>query len=222
MDHELPRVPFGYATANVMDMTITAVPNTPPSDAELAARFAREAEALFDVPSRGARRLTRNDADAEDLLQDTLLHAYTGFRTFKDGTNLKAWLFRILYNRWVSTHRYKQRRPAEVSVDNVTEHDLAVGSARLSAGSRSAEDEVLDTLPDNDVKAAMDALPEGFRAVLYYADVHGYTYAETAAMLNVPLGTVMSRVSRGRQRLRVALAHLGPDRDFAPLDRDAA
>jgi RNA polymerase sigma-70 factor (ECF subfamily) len=204
-------------------MTITAVPNTHTSDAELAARFALEVEPLFDVLSRGARRLTRNDADAEDLLQDTLLHAFTGFRTFKEGTNLKAWLFRILHNRWVSTHRYKQRRPAEVSVDDVTEHDLAVGSARLPVGSRSAEDEVLDALPDSDVRAAMEALPEGCRAALYYADVHGYTYAATAAMLNVPLGTVMSRVSRGRQRLRVALAHLAPERvDSVPADRDVA
>jgi len=204
-------------------MTITAIPSTHTSDAELAARFALEVEPLFDVLSRGARRLTRNDADAEDLLQDTLLHAFTGFRTFTDGTNLKAWLFRILHNRWVSTHRYKQRRPAEVSVDNVTEHDLAVDSARLPAGLRSAEDEVLDMLPDNDVKAAMDSLPEAFRTVLYYADVHGYTYAETAAILNVPLGTVMSRVSRGRQRLRVALAHLAPSQaDFVPVDRDVA
>lgn len=203
-------------------MTIT-VPSPLTSDEELAARFAREVEPLFDVLARGARRLTRNNADAEDLLQDTLLHALTGFRTFKEGTNLKAWLFRILYNRWVSMHRYKQRRPAEVSVDDVTEHGLAVGSARLSAVSRSAEDEVLDGLPDNDVKAAMDSLPESFRAALYYADVHGYTYAETAAMLNVPLGTVMSRVSRARQRLRIALAHLGPGRgDFAPADRDVA
>jgi RNA polymerase sigma factor (sigma-70 family) len=202
---------------------VVAVPSTHTSEAELAARFAREVEPLFDVLSRGARRLTRSDTDAEDLLQDTLLHAFTGFRTFKEGTNLKAWLFRILYNRWVSTHRYKQRRPAEVSVDDVTEHDLAVGSARLPAGSRSAEDEVLDALPDNDVKAAMESLPEGCRAALYYADVHGYTYAATAEILNVPLGTVMSRVSRGRQRLRIALAHLAPGRtDFVAADREVA
>ena len=187
-------------------MTITAAPDTFTTDAERAARFAREVEPLFDVLSRGARRLTRNDADAEDLMQDTLLHAYTGFRTFKEGTNLKAWLFRIQYNRWVSTHRYKMRRPAEVAVDDVSERDLASGAARLAAAPRSAEAEVLDAMPDNELKAAMYALPEGFRTAVYYADVEGYTYAETAAMLNVPLGTVMSRVSRGRQRLRVALA----------------
>ena len=168
---------------------------------------------------RGAKRLTRSSIDAEDLLQDTLLHAYAGFHTFKGGTNLQAWLFRILYNRWVSAHRYKQRRPAEVAVDEVTERDLANGARRLLSGPRSAEAEVLDALPDNDIKVAMGSLPEGMRTAIYYADVRGHTYAETAAILNVPLGTVMSRVSRGRQRLRVALAHRP---DFAPVQRGVA
>ena len=184
-------------------MTMTSVPSTSQSD-DRAARFAREAEPLFEVLMRGARRLTRCEADAEDLLQDTLLHAYAGFHTFHDGSNLKAWIFRILYNRWVSTYRAKQRRPSEVSVDAVTERDLVTSISQL----RSAEDEVLDALPDRDIKAAMGALPESFRAVMYYAAVEGYTYAETAAILGIPHGTVMSRVSRGRQRLRVALAEV--------------
>jgi RNA polymerase sigma factor (sigma-70 family) len=195
-------------------MTVTAVPATPNSDPDLARRFARDTEPLFDVLSRGARRLTRNDADAEDLLQDALLHAYAGFHGFQEGTNLKAWLFRIMYNRWVSTYRSKQRRPSEVSVESVTERDLADGATRIPTTPRSAEAEVLDGMPRGDVKAAMDSLPDGFRTAIFYADVEGYTYAETAAMLNIPLGTVMSRVSRGRQRLRVALAHL--DHGAAP------
>ena len=204
-------------------MTMTSVRGTSESDADLAARFARDAEPLFDVLSRGARRLTRSDADAEDLLQDTLLHAYAGFRTFRADTNLKAWLFRILYNRWVSTYRCKQRRPAEVSVDAITERDLATSAARLSSGLRSAEAEVLDALPDSETKAALDALPEGFRAAVYYADVQGYTFAETAAILGIPHGTVMSRVSRGRQRLRVALAHVAHNRgDFAAVEQRIA
>ena len=201
-------------------MTITSVPSTSESDEDLAARFAREAEPLFDVLSRGARRLTRSDADAEDLLQDTLLHAYAGFRTFKQGSNLKAWLFRILYNRWVSTHRRKERRPAEVSVDEITEGDMAASAARLPAGLRSAEAEVLDALPDSEIKAAMEALPDGFRAVVYYADVQGYTYAETATILDIPMGTVMSRVSRGRKRLRIALADVARSgADFAAVEQ---
>ena len=179
-------------------MSITSVPSLSESDADLATRFAREAEPLFDVLMRGARRLTRSNADAEDLLQDTLLHAYTGFHTFQQNSNIKAWLFRILYNRWVSTYRSKQSRPLEVLTDELTERDLA----------DSAETEALNALPDNEIKAAMDALPEGFRTAVYYADVQGYTYAETAAILNIPHGTVMSRASRGRQRLRIALAHV--------------
>jgi RNA polymerase sigma-70 factor (ECF subfamily) len=184
------------------------VTSKPESDADLAAAFAREAEPLLDVLSRGARRLTRSDADAEDLLQDTLLHAYAGFHTFAGGTNFKAWLFRILHNRWVSAYRAKQRRPAEVFVDEVSELDLAGSPTRLPAAPRSAESEFLDALPDNEVKAALATLPEGSRTAVYYADVQGYTYAETARMMNIPMGTVMSRVARGRKRLRFALAHL--------------
>jgi len=191
-------------------MTMTSVRGPSEPDQELAARFAREAGPLFDVLGRGARRLARTDADAEDLLQDTLMHAYVGFGTFKDGSNLKAWLFRILYNRWVSAYRAKQCRPSEVPVDAITERDLADSAARLPTRQRSAEAEVLEALPDGEIKAAMDALPEGFRSVVYYADVQGYTYAETAAILGIPHGTVMSRASRGRQRLRLALADIEP------------
>ena len=188
-------------------MTVTSARNTSEPDGDLAARFASETEPLFDALMRGARRLARSHADAEDLLQDTLLHAYAGFGTFQDGSNFKAWLFRILYNRWVSAYRAKQCRPSEVSVDGISERDLVDSATRVPAGSRSAEAEVLDALPDNDIKAAMKALPEGFRAAVYYADVQGYTLAETAAILKIPHGTAMSRVSRGRQRLRVELAH---------------
>jgi RNA polymerase sigma-70 factor (ECF subfamily) len=177
-------------------------------DMNRAARFAAETAPLLDVLKRGARRLARSDADAEDLLQDTLLHAYLGFGTFREGSNLKAWLFRILYNRWVSAYRAKQSRVAEVSVDEITERDLAHGAARTPAGLRSAEAEVLDAWPDHDVKAAMEALPDGFRTAVYYADIQGYTYAETAEILGIPRGTVMSRASRGRRRLRTALAHV--------------
>ena len=150
--------------------------------------------------------MTRCDADAEDLLQDALLDAYAGFHTYQEGTNVKAWLFRILYNRWVSTYLRRQCRPAEVSVEEITERDLACSAARAPAGLRSAEAEVLEALPGSQIQAAMHDLPEGFRAAVYYADVHGYSYAETAAILNIPLGTAMSRASRARQRLRIALA----------------
>jgi RNA polymerase sigma-70 factor (ECF subfamily) len=191
-----------------MSSTTPSADGSAQAGIDLAARFARDAEPLFDVLSRGALRLTHDHVDAEDLLQDTLLHAYAGFASFEEGTNLKAWLFRILYNRWVSTHRFKQRRPQEVSVDVVTERDLAGSAARLPGAARSAEAEVVDALPDAEIVAAFAALPEGFGAAVYLADVAGYTCAETAALLEVPQGTVMSRVSRGRKRLRGALAHL--------------
>ena len=180
---------------------------------DLAARFGHEVEPLIEVLLRGARRLTRSDVDAEDLLQDALMHAYAGFGTFKEGSNLKAWLFRILYNRWVSAYRSKQCRPAEVPVDGLTERDLADGAARLQPGHhRSAEAEVLEALPHNEITAAMKALPEGFRTVVYLADVQGYTLAETAKILGIPHGTVMSRASRGRKRLRLALANVADQR----------
>ena len=189
-------------------MTIATAESHGESDAELAERFARDAVPLFDALGRRARRLTLSDADAEDLLQDTLLHAYRGFRSFQPGTNLKAWLFRIQYHRWISAHRHKQRRPVEVVVDDVGDYEAAGGAVTSSAGRPSAEDEVLDTLSDNDIRRALATLPDGTRRVMYYAGVAGYTYAETAALMDIPIGTVMSRVSRGRQRLRVALAHL--------------
>lgn len=188
-------------------MTVTYLPIAATPDRDLATRFAREVEPLIDVLARGARRLTRCEADAEDLLQDTLLRAYTGFHTFEEGTNLKAWLFRILHNRWISGYRAKQSRVVEVLTDGVDERDLA-GASRLPGRARSAEAELLESLPDDDIKAAISALPEGFAEVLYYADVEGYTYAETAALLAIPIGTVMSRVFRGRKRLCLALAHL--------------
>lgn len=198
-------------------MRIASVVGTSEPDGALAAHFAREAGPLFDVLSRGARRLARCDADAEDLLQDTLLHAYAGFHTFQEGTNFKAWLFRILYNRWVSTYRSRQSRPAEIPVDDITERDLVSSAVRVPGGLRSAEAEVLEALPDSQIQAAMEDMPEGFRAVVYYAEIHGYTYAETAAILNIPLGTAMSRASRARKRLRTALAHLDHTRSDVAL-----
>jgi RNA polymerase sigma-70 factor (ECF subfamily) len=186
------------------------------SDAELAARFASDAIPLCDALARRARRLTRCEADAEDLLQDTVLHAYQGFRSFQDGTNLNAWLFRILHNRWVSRYRHRERRPVEVPLDVITD------GVTLPASRHSAEMEVLDVIPDGDISAALAALPDGVRTAVYYVGVEGYTYAETAALMNVPMGTVMSRVSRGRQRLRVALSHLDHREQIDHADQRSA
>ena len=185
-------------------MTVTSAARSPGEEA--AARFARDAEPLLDALLRRARGLTRSTADAEDLLQDTLLYAFTGFHTFQDGTDFRAWLYRILHNRWVSTYRSRQRRPVEVPVDDVTEGDLADGVARMSGAARSAETEALNGWPDHDIRSAIATLPQAFQTALFYTEVQGHTFAETAAILDVPRGTVMSRVSRSRQRLRIELA----------------
>jgi RNA polymerase sigma-70 factor (ECF subfamily) len=180
-------------------LIVTAVPGP---DSELAARFVIEAVPLLDALGRGARRLTRCEADAEDLLQDTLLHAYQGFGSFQQGTNLNAWLFRILHNRWVSRHRHRESRPPEVPLEVIT-----AGGYEPSTARRSAEVEVLDLMADGDIETAFGELSEGARTAMFYVEVQGHTYAEAAVLMGVPMGTVMSRVSRGRQQLRVALAH---------------
>lgn len=186
--------------------------------AELAARFERETRPLHPVLLRGARRLTRSEADAEDLLQDALMHAFMGFHRFEPGTNLNAWLFRILHNRWISGYRMKQRRPAEYAVESIAELDLPARTMHAC----SAEAAALDCVPDAEIKAALEQLPEGFRTALYYADVQGLTYAETAVVMGTPIGTVMSRVFRARTQLRAALAGLAEERGMGRLEKRSA
>jgi RNA polymerase sigma factor (sigma-70 family) len=190
-----------------MAMTIDAVASE--SEAELAARFAREAEPLIGALFRRARRLTRNHADAEELLQETLLNAYSGFRNFQPGTNFNAWIFRIQHNRWCSDYRRKLRRPDEVLTD-YADDEAGQGALCLAEAASSAETQALAAFAHSDVRAAMGPLQAGIRETLYYNIIAGFSYAETAAMMDVPIGTVMSRVSRGRRRLRIALAHMAP------------
>jgi len=175
-------------------------------DSELSARFEREVFPLHASLYRHACRVSRNHADAEDLLQETMMRAYAGFESFRAGSNVKAWLFRILTNTYINGYRRDRRQPVQCSTEQVTEQSLAAAYARFTTAQRSAEDHVLDSLPDKDIEAAMQALPPQFREVVYYADVEGFRYPEIAAMMNTPRGTVMSRLARGRQRLRVALA----------------
>jgi RNA polymerase sigma-70 factor (ECF subfamily) len=174
-------------------------------DSELSARFEREVVPLRDLLYRHAFRMSHNHADAEDLVQETVMKAYTHFDSFRSGTNLNAWLLRILTNTYINGYRQKRRRPVQYSTEQVTEQSLAAAYARFTPGQRSAEDHVLDSLPDKAIEAAMQALPPQFREVVYYADVEGFRYQEIAAMMKTPRGTVMSRLHRGRQRLRVAL-----------------
>src|SRR4029077_13651010 len=183
-------------------------------DSELSARFEREVVPLHDSLYRQARRMSRNHADAEDLLQETMMRAYAGFESFRSGSNVKAWVFRILTNTYINGYRRERRQPVQCSTDQVTEQSLAAAYARSTPGQRSAEDHVLDSLPDKDIEAVMQTLPPQFREVVYYVDVEGFRYQEIAAMMKTPRGTVMSRLHRGRQRLRVALA---PDGGFECL-----
>ena len=177
---------------------------TTQEDPALKERFERDVVPLLNGMYSSALRMTRNPADAEDLVQETFLRAYRGFGGFKEGTNLKAWLYRILTNTFINTYRKKQREPVTVQDDNVEDWYLY---DRLAAQSTeaSAETTVLDAMPDEDVKAAVDALPEGFRMAVLLADVEGFSYKEIAQILDIPIGTVMSRLHRGRRALEKAL-----------------
>jgi len=171
---------------------------------ELKERFEREAMPLLQGLYAAALRLTRNEADAEDLIQETYLRAYRGFRGFEEGTNLRAWLYRILTNTFINTYRKRRREPVTVHEDFTDEWFLYDRLAERSA-EQAAEATVLEAMPDEDVRAALEALPEGFRMAVLLADVEGFPYKEIAKILDVPIGTVMSRLHRGRKALQRAL-----------------
>ncbi|MBB6174057.1 RNA polymerase sigma-70 factor (ECF subfamily) [Nocardiopsis mwathae] len=159
-----------------------------------------------------ALRMTRNAADAEDLVQETFTKAFANFHQFKAGTNLRAWLYRILTNTFINGYRKKQREPRQDSTDEIKDWQLAAADAHASTGSRSAEMEVLDHLPDSDIRVALAELPEEFRMVVYLIDIEGYSYKEVAARMGTPLGTVMSRLHRARRQLREMLTDYARER----------
>ncbi len=176
----------------------------PPDDPALRERFEREVLPLLPNLYSAALRMTRNPADAEDLVQETYLRAYRGFSGFEEGTNLRAWMYRILTNTFINSYRKKQREPLTVQEDDLDEWYLfdKLGESGVEP---SAEAEVIRSMPDEDVQKALEALPEGFRLAVLLADVEGFSYKEIAQILGIPIGTVMSRLHRGRRALEKAL-----------------
>lgn len=162
----------------------------------------------------GALRLTRHQQDAEDLVQDTFAKAFRARKSFKPGTNMRAWLYRIMHNAFISTYRAKQRRPKEAYGDGVEDWQLHDAESHSSTGLRSAETEALEALPDGDIQDALNALREDYREAVYLADVEGFSYKEIAEIMDCPIGTVMSRLHRGRAELRRQLADYARDRGY--------
>ena len=192
--------------------------DTPPVQPapELRRLFEEQALVFMDQLYAAALRMTRNPADAGDLVQETYVKAYAAFASFTQGTNLKAWLYRILTNTFINSYRKNQRGPYQGTIDDLEDWQLG-GAESLTQGrsTRSAEAEAIDHLPDSDVKAALQAIPEDFRLAVYLADVEGFSYQEIADIMKTPTGTVMSRLHRGRRLLRDLLADYARERGIA-------
>ena len=206
---------MGVALA-VMDATdseLAVVDRAAESAAQKKARFERDALQYTNQLYAAALRYTKDPHDAQDLVQDTYAKAFVSFHQFEPGTNLKAWLYRILTTTFINTYRKDQRRP-QINDGELEDWQIYDAASHTSDQGRSAEDVALDGIADLDVRAALAAMPEDFRLVVYLADVEGFSYKEIAEIVGVPSGTVMSRLHRGRKLLRASLADYAKERGF--------
>lgn len=194
---------------NLALMTETTEPVDPRSF------FEEQALPYMDQLYAAAMRLTRNPADAADLVQETFVKAFQAFGQYQQGTNLKAWLYRIQTNTFINNYRKKQRDPYQGTIDELEDWQLGGAESATATSSRSAEAEAIDHLPDSAVKDALQAIPEDFRMAVYFADVEGFAYQEIADIMKTPVGTVMSRLHRGRRMLRESLADYARERGIA-------
>ena len=187
------------------------------------ASFADDAMQYAPQLYSGALRMTRNRADAEDLVQETYLKGFRSYHSFSEGTNLRAWLFRIMTNTFINSYRSKQRRPDETDLGDIEDLYLYknLGAVQNSAAGRSAEETLMEMLPDDEVKQALEDLPDNFRLPVILADVEGFSYKEIAEMLDIPIGTVMSRLHRGRKAMQKTLHDLALARGLVAAEENS-